>query len=77
MGNSPNTSRMSAKVTRSLSHVKSTQWLVPLHSPRVAVRVTGRPWTVISRCRGPSFHFFRLPIMQSQAAWRVCWKLSA
>ena len=29
-------------------------------------------FTVISLCRGPSFHCFRLPIMQSQAACWVC-----
>ena len=60
----------------SSSHEKSIQWLVPLHSPRVADRTICLPFTFTMRLNVPSFHFFRLPIMHNQLHWRVCWKFN-
>ena len=52
-------------------------WLVPTIAPRSAVMVLVTSVSrVIVRSRRPSFHFFRLPTMQSQEhrprAWNIC-----
>ena len=77
MGSSPTDSRISAKVTLGLFHSKSTQWLVPTIWRRVAVSVSCWPLMQNWRRSVPSFHFFRLPIMQSHEQWLVSWNISS